>query len=195
MEVHPASSGEDARRRIAGGWEVSRSYACRTRWPPYAERSGVRCFRRKPCADLVGIDDGDALGRRFPPWRRHCEAPALHPLMCSGRNPRSSILGSDIDEVFDVVAPLAALSLEPLSRGGLFVVSARVRLVCWYVARLLVVVGLFSAGGGGGSDLWRRPFPWSSLCCWSISLLGAHGGGEVSNFGALRRCLRFGCLA
>ena len=29
-------------------------------------RPGWRCFRRKPCANLVGNDDGDAFGRRFP---------------------------------------------------------------------------------------------------------------------------------
>lgn len=30
-----------------------------------AGRTGMRSLRRKPSADLIGSDDGDAFGRRF----------------------------------------------------------------------------------------------------------------------------------
>jgi hypothetical protein len=40
---------------------------------------GVRQFGRKSCPACVGAGDDGAFGRRFPPWRRRCEAPASPP--------------------------------------------------------------------------------------------------------------------
>lgn len=45
------------------GGEVS---GCRAHRSASTEMTGTGCFRRKPCVDLVGNDDGDAFERRFP---------------------------------------------------------------------------------------------------------------------------------
>ncbi|XBJ08221.1 hypothetical protein VPH35_013580 [Triticum aestivum] len=92
--------------------------------------SVMGCFRRKPCVDLVGNDDGAAFGRRFPSLRHHREATVACSFVCLRRKPQIHIwIGRR--RHLDVVSPPWGRCFGATNRVGRLMSGLKCLLGCW----------------------------------------------------------------